>query len=457
MLNSIYKKSPNFFQNWMVSIFNILVYRKRYGGNYENYLREYKKGRKLGLDELWSIQEKRFKNFIRSASESSTFYKELYKDTDLPESVDQIRRLPIVNKEQLRKNIDRVYTLKRSEGIVSKTGGTTGKSLEVIFTKDNRQEFFGFLDAFRSQFGYKLGERTAWFSGKDILTETDIRKNRFWKTDHLKSVRYYSTFHKKKSHLKYYIDDLLDFKPKFMVGFPSSMVEIARYGLKNDIDFPSNTVKAIFPTAETFTREIRADVETFFKTSAYDQYSSSEGAPLIFECENHNLHLELRSGVFEILDQNDNPTEKGRLIVTSFLTQGTPLIRYDIGDRVELSDKECICPNNNPVVKQILGRTDDYIYSPENGKVNLGNVSDTLKGIVGVIKFQIIQNSLSEIEINVVVDKDDYSPEVEKVFLQNWRNRVGNEMKINLKYVQRIDNESSGKYRLIKNHVKHLI
>ena len=46
-----------------------------------------------------------------------------------------------------------------------------------------------FLDNFRSKYGYKLGARTAWFSGKDILNINDVRKLRFWKTDYFTSEK----------------------------------------------------------------------------------------------------------------------------------------------------------------------------------------------------------------------------------------------------------------------------
>jgi len=245
--------------------------------------------------------------------------------------------------------------------------------------------------------------------------------------------------------------------PEYIVGFPSSILEIAKYGIKNNLDFPENTVKAIFPTAETITSEIRCTIETFFKTKMYNQYASSEGAPFIFECANGNLHLELQSGVFEVLDNNNEPCKKGRLIVTSFTTYGTPLIRYDIGDSIELSNKSCTCGNNNPLVNKILGRIDDYVYSPDNGKINLGNVSNTLKDTKGILKFQAIQNSLKQIDLLLIVDKKVYSSEIEKKFIKNWKERIGQSMELKINYVDNISNEASGKFRIVKNNIKHLL
>ncbi|MFA6275992.1 MAG: hypothetical protein WC622_04535 [Pedobacter sp.] len=455
--DKLYDLAPNFIQNSMVSAFNFLAYKKRYGGYYKSFLADFKKNRTLSRYQLDDIQAKRYTSFVLQALENSIYYRQLYASIESPENINNISKLPILDKEMLRNNIKDILTIEKTKGIISKTGGTTGKSLEVLFTPKDMQERFAMLDDFRSRFGYALGKKTAWFSGKSLLTSTDITKNRFWKTDYLYHVRYYSTFHIKEEYLANYVKNLIEFAPEFIVGFPSSILEIAKYGLKNNYKFPINVVKAIFPTAETITDEMRLSIEKFFGAPMYDQYASSEGAPFIFECQNGNLHLEQQSGIFEVLDNHNKPSKSGKLVITSFTTTGAPLIRYDIGDSIELSDEICSCENKNPLVKQILGRIDDYLYSPENGKINLGNVSNTLKDTKGIIKFQAIQDDLNTIQIKVVIDKDIYNPHIEQTFIKNWTDRLGQKMKIDIIYVDDIENEKSGKYRIIKNNVKHLI
>ncbi len=454
MRETIYKNAPVFVQNLMITLFNYLAYKDRYGRAYKFYRKVFLKNRKLSLLELKTLQGNRFNTFLESAIKSSKYYAQYPKI-----SLDEIDKLPIIRKENIRREIKNLYTLLKKEAIISKTGGTTGKSLEVLFTKDNMQERFAMLDDFRSRLGYRLGKRTAWFSGKNLITPKDIRYNRFWKYDSLYKVRYYSTFHIKDDYLQYYLEDLIKFRPEYLVGFPSTILEIAKFGLKHQYNFPKNTVKAVFPTAETITSEMREKIEAFFNTKMYNQYASSEGAPFIFECEAGNLHLELQSGVFEVLDENDQPTRCGRLVVTSFTTEGTPLIRYDIGDSVTLEDEKitCTCGNHNPLVREILGRIDDYVYSPENGKINLGNVSNTLKDIKGIVRFQAIQDSLDTLDILVVKDDKVYNDVNERKFFKNWRDRVGNSMILNIKYVENIPVEKSGKYRIVKNNIKHLI
>ncbi|GAA4274198.1 phenylacetate--CoA ligase family protein [Aquimarina gracilis] len=453
----IYEKSPHFIQNLIVSAYNVLAYKKRYSGKYADFMKYYKANRNLSLEELKKIQAKKYSEFIEYAISNSNYYKKTLGDLSKAKDISNIQSLPIINKETLRSNYSSIYTIRKDEGIVSKTGGTTGKSLEVLYTHKDVQERFALLDNFRSSFGYELGKNTAWFSGKNLLSNRDIKKNRFWKTDYIYKVRYYSTFHIHGKYLKYYLENLIAYKPLYMVGFPSTMYEIAKYGLAHGIDFPANTVKAIFPTAETITQDIREVLEGFFKTNLYNQYASSEGAPFILECENKKLHLELQSGVFEVLDEKNQQAKAGRLVVTSFNTHGTPLIRYDIGDQIELGEGTCDCGNNNPLVKEVLGRISDYIYSEETGKINLGNVSNCLKGVKGIIKFQIIQDAINEILVLVEKDEKVYTSEYEKVFLKNLRDRMGQTIGIEIQHVEEIPVEKSGKFRLIKNNVKEKI
>lgn len=440
-------------------MFNKLAYTTRYGGDYKAFRAEKKKNRSFTLAELKTIQKERYEEFINFAIVHSTYYATTLKPIDNVTAINNIAHLPIVNKEVLRANIDSIVAKTEEKFVVFQTGGTTGKSLEVKYFEKDTQERFAFLDDFRSRFGYELGKKTAWFSGKNLLTNKDIKKNRFWKTDFLHKVRYYSTFHIKNDYLKYYVEDLIKFQPEYFVGFPSTILEIAKYGLANGYQYPKEVTKAIFPTAETVTEEMRHTIETFFETKMFDQYASSEGAPFIFECVNGNLHLELQSGVFEVLDENDKPTQSGRLVVTAFNTKGTPLIRYDIGDSITLADESatCNCGNNNPLVKEILGRMDDYVYSPETGKINLGNISNTLKDTTGIRNFQVVQDSLEALDIYLVVDKNMYTSKTEKIFLQNWNDRVGDKMVLKLHYVEDIPVEASGKFRIVKNNIKHLV
>jgi phenylacetate-CoA ligase len=106
----------------------------------------------------------------------------------------QLVSLANLDKDTIKKRVNEFCTITTAEGSISKTGGTTGKSLEVVFNKDDVHNCIVMLDNFRERFGYQLKKKD-WFSGKAMLIPKDVINYRFWKTDYMHKVRCYSTFH----------------------------------------------------------------------------------------------------------------------------------------------------------------------------------------------------------------------------------------------------------------------
>ena len=148
MKQKIYNLTPNFIQNLLISLYNYKAYKVRYGGEYNFFLKKFKLNKNLTREELVTINEKRYKEFILKAIDKSPYYKELYKGIENPEDICNIRKLPIVDKEDLRSNIDKIIIETDEKLGSSKTGGTTGKSLQVYTRSVNQQERFAMLDDF---------------------------------------------------------------------------------------------------------------------------------------------------------------------------------------------------------------------------------------------------------------------------------------------------------------------
>src|SRR5690606_25639518 len=106
----------------------------------------------------------------------------------------------------------------------------------------------------------------------------------------------------------------------------------------------------------------------------YNQYASSEGSPFITECTEGHLHINEDSGIFEFLNNKNNPAQPGeiaRMVVTSFRNWKTPLLRYDIEDNVliPLTQITCKCGCKMYYIEKIIGREDDILWTEEKGYV----------------------------------------------------------------------------------------
>lgn len=439
--------SPHLVQNLAISVFNTYQYRVRHGGNYQKYRDYFAKFSNASLSEIESEQRNRLESFLNKSVARSTWYSP-YKDYQ------SLEDFPLLYKKDIIENLDAITTVKEKEAVVNFTGGTTGASMKVLYTKDNVQERNALLDHFRAQYGYKLGNKCAWFSGKNIITEKDLKKGICHKDDYVNRIRFFSTFHITDTNFDVYWKAFCKFAPEFIVGFPSSVYELCAMAESRDLKL-ENKVKAFFPTAETILPIHREVIQSVLGCKVANQYASSEGAPFILECTEGSLHIHPLTGMFEVIDENLKPAQEGEILVTSFATEGTPLIRYRIGDRIKLASKEhkCSCGSVFPVVKAIEGRSTDYILTPTNGKINYVNITNSTKGVVGIIQFQVIQNELERVEVLVIANKN-FDEKQQNKFKYALSERFGRDMFIDMKVVDIIPKEKSGKFRVVKNNIK---
>ena len=446
----LFRNAPHFLQNIGISVFNTYQYKIRYSGEYQKFRKYYSYVDSLSEDEVLKEVEKKKVAFFNYVKNRSVWYS----DYDFHE----LSLLPVLEKKNIIEHFDSIRTINEKKGVLSFTGGTTGASMKVVYTKSDIQERFAILDHFRAGYGYKLGKKTAWFSGKNLITEINVEKGICSHYDFINNIRFYSTFHINQKSFNVYWDSLKKFQPEFIVGFPSSVYEICEIADSKGLSLDSK-VKVFFPTAETVLPKHREVISRVLGCRLADQYASSEGAPFIIECKVGNLHIHPFTGIFEVVDSNTQPiiegTLEGELLVTSFTTHGTPLIRYRIGDNIRLSKKSqrCSCGSAFPLVDSIHGRSTDYILSPTHGKINLGNISNSTKSIKGIIKFQVIQNDMHKVHVLVVVNKS-FTRAEENKFKSSLAERLGPKLKIFLEIVDKIPNEQSGKFRIVKNNIK---
>lgn len=448
------KYSPIWLQNFLISTYGNKLIKQRYGKTYY----EARKGF-LGKDlshfaELQSEQNTLLQDFVKFAIAKSTFYRSLYADIDVTQiqDVESLATLPIVDKELLRTNIDDVYTLAPEDGIVSFTGGTTGKSLQVVFTHDDFQTRMAYLDAFKMRLGIDpFKSKKATFSGREFTRGWAGKRGKvFWRDNRAYNQRLYSTFDLIEENLPLYIRDLNQFKPNVINGFVSAIYEVAQFIERNSLVLEFE-IDAIFTTSETLLPHHKEKIEAVFDTKVYNQYASAEGAPFITECTHSNLHYNMDTGVIETF-QTEAGTE---MLVTSFHTHGTPLIRYRIGDLVTFKEGVCPCGSAFPLVEEIEGRKVDYLLSKQFGKVTLSHLADVIKGLPNCVKsVQFHQPDIDNIVVHLNVDKHLYDDKAENKIQQALVYRFGDDMQFGFKLVDAIAREKSGKYALIKNSIK---
>ena len=446
---NIYNNLPITFKNILVTVYNLRFF-KIYGRKYQILLKEIENiFFNFSYEEIQKLQNDQFMKLIGFVSSRNPYYKKILKGIEI-HSLKDINKLPVMIKDDLRN--ENIKSKVDDSIIKGYTGGTTGKSLSFGMTLDDYIQREATITFFRGIYSYQFKDKIAWFSGKEIITNKEVQKNIFWVKDLLNNITYYSTFHLIDEYIDATINNLNISKIEFMAGFPSAIYDIAKRWHKTGVE-KKIKLKAIFPTSEPLHEYQKKFLMEFFDCPVPDQYASSEGAPFIYECFEGNLHYDMSSGIFEIIDPVTN-----EILVTSFTTHYMPLIRYKIGDSIIFDDvsKKCKCGSNMPLVKQIIGRSVSYVYSNERGRVTNSNIANVIKYMSNIEKMQLIQNKIDEIDINIVSNNKNLN-KIENELEYELRYRLGDKIKFNYFFVNDIPAERNGKYLMVKNNITKLL
>jgi len=106
---------------------------------------------------------------------------------------------------------------------------------------------------------------------------------------------------------------------------------------------------------ELLSQSRRRKLEQMWGIPIYNFYGTTEAGNLASSCKYGNLHCSSgRYFIYEVLDRKTKKEvasgEKGILHITTLSKEAFPLLRYNVGDIVELSHEKCQCGNENPIL-----------------------------------------------------------------------------------------------------------
>lgn len=448
---------PTSLQNVALSIYGISLLRNRHGGRYQQYYSEAMARSRLSREELNAYEEATLQSTLRQAVVSVPYYRKLHQAGQFPiehvKSVDDIRSLPLLDKSAVRSNPEQFVDERKNKKDLAVIGttGTTGTPLRIYCDANVRQRNYAFHDRFLTLSGIDKNSLRATIGGR-IIVPAATTSPPFWRYSYFQKNVLFSSYHLNERTISIYIDKLKSLQPDYIDSYPSSVYSIASYAKRNGISLRGIT-KAIVTSGETLFDDQKALVEEQFGVSIFDQYGSAEMNVLVTLCVRGTYHAHSDYGILEILDSNGMPAkpgEEGEIVCTGFINDVMPLIRYRIGDRAIASGVSCACGSTLPTVGRVLGRDDDVILTPRGDRV--GRLSPVLKGFP-VKEAQYVQETLDAIKVVLVPDAT-YRPEDEARLVRELRMRVGDEMRIEFQYVDRIERSKGGKLKSIVSKLK---
>jgi len=450
MKKKLYKYLPVFFQNIAISIANIFVLNKKFG--YIPIINPLNRISKKVLSENLNIDEKKLTNeinkLLKYAKNHVNFYKRNSNKYIQISSLNEINKIPVLNKFYLKNNIKDFYSddINWFNSKTLYTSGTTGTPMKIkVRTKDLRHRFKLLLKVMLEN-GFDPSKPVAKITGQDICDDEII-----YRQDYFNKHFFLSAFHISQKNIYKYFNVIKENKIETIEGYPSAIYILAKLLKENNLKI--DCVKQVFTTAEKLHSYQKILIENVFNCKVYDYYGSNDQSVLIYTCKEGKMHVANATGLLEVLDKNNKNVkfgETGFMIVTSLTSYFMPLIRYKIGDLcVVARNQNCNCGNKGLIIEEIIGRDED-IFKTNDGRY-ITRFSVVLKYLPEkIIESQLVlSNSNNNVKLYYIAN-ENIDLNLFKEFEEKLLEKIGKNYTVTYHKVKKINSTKSGKKKAIK-------
>ena len=359
-------------------------------------------------DYLRAYQQERLRAIVRHAAQHVPHYQRQFRELGLsPEDIEcaeDLKRLPPLSRDTVREDgsLFLADDYRRYRPVIAHTSGSSGVPLEFYLDRESNALEFVHYWRHWGWAGYRLGDRFAELASVHFLNRPQLDGKisdlqRWYGRLMLNSMKLTS------ATVGEYICLLEKFKPRYLKGLPSALYHLAiLIGAAKPRIAP---MRAVFSSGENVTPEMRVAIENTFQCRLLDCYGHMERTVCIAQCFEGSYHVLSDYGLLELGERGPsaNPgVELAPAIGTSLYNRAMPLLRYEIGDLIEVyaHPPRCRCGRSFPVIRGVRGRMATAIVTPE-GRVE--SALFALPAIVpGIAFLQFVQHRRDFVEVRVV-------------------------------------------------------
>jgi phenylacetate-CoA ligase len=234
-------------------------------------------------------------------------------------------------------------------------------------------------------------------------------------------------------------------------GYPSIIHSTLEVCFERSIRPP---LRLITTYGEVVLPEFREFARNHFDCWIADHYGSVETGIIAAQCRDcGEYHFADRHLIPEVLKQDGTPAgagETGKLIVTPLYNGAMPLLRYEIGDYVELGETSS-CRSSNVSIHRILGRQLDTFKLPNGNRIT-PRIPPGVMSELQVRQFKLIQTAIESIELHYIPLNE--SMQLSSETAQNLVDRyLSPTLKVTPMRVSKIPRERDGKYLMHESKV----
>lgn len=386
--------------------------------------------------DIEALQVERFNKVWKDAWRNVPFYGNWKATYNLPDEIRTLGELstwPILTKADLR---DGINFVRQDVPIPSDrliTGGSTGEPVRMPTWGDPHTAIMQTIG--RLAYGIEPGDKTLLLWGHEHLYGKGFMRsiNRLKRgvKDWLANAKRVSAYDLGRPAMEHAFNVMRKFQPKFIIGFSPAVLSFVRQNAEHNGEIRS--VKVVLCTAGPLSGEEKAEIKSFFGSELCMEYGSVDGGCMAYtRPEDGKYRVFWNTHLLQPLKQ---PGGECKNIVTRLTKCYVPLIRYDIGDFIDVADGE-IEASSALVLDDVKGRPSEMISFNCGVSFFGALIGDCVKQVEAVIASQIaVDEKADYLEIRVV-GKDDLSDDDKALIVGRVKLTVRDADKLTIRVVQ---------------------
>ncbi|WP_185535022.1 phenylacetate--CoA ligase family protein [Listeria booriae] len=296
--------------------------------------------------ELEAYQLEKLKVLVSWAYKHSEHYRRKLDEANMHptklQTLADLQRIPPITKKTLIEENEAVHATANFKRLIySETSGSTGSPLTFYRNLEWDARHRAAIHRGYSWYDIQPWHRNGYFWGYNL----DVKKH--WKLKMMdKLVNRFRIFSYETDEINAFIKKLK--KADYLEGYSSMIYHIAQKIEREDLPIQAN-LKMIKGTSEKIFDSYQPTVEKVFGRKIISEYGATETGIIAFECPDGNMHMTMENVIVEVID--------GEIYVTNLFSKSFPIIRYALGDYVELdTETKCACGREHTIVKSVIGR-----------------------------------------------------------------------------------------------------
>lgn len=424
------------------------------GRDFRAAWRELRGSERWDAERLRALADAKLRRLIAHAVAHTRYYRELFAreriDPREIRGLGDLPRIPILTPQILRERFDDLKSgdFRRHRAVLGQSGGSTGERRR--FWLSRRAVDMELAAAWRHYHaaGYRFGDRCA---ALYLPLEGELaRRIHFdkWRT----RTRYLNTQLLNRERLHALVGAAAAYRAEVLWAYPSHLELFVRYVEETgDARF---LPRVVVTNAEVFYEHQRERTRRVLGCDVFDWYGLGEHVAAAAECEHHAYHIPEEIVAVELVaGGKEVPAgESGEIIGTSLENLAQPLIRYRTGDLATRRQDRCACGRAHGMLREIGGRTQDVISTPEGGWRVFRHGRLGIEEVCGLEAVQLEQIEIRRFVVRAVAPRV-LDEEARRKIARRALEALGFEASVEIVQVHDIPRTERGKRRVVISRV----